>query len=133
MAAHIFSYIMLVGIILLFFFTMRRIMKRDNIINELILGFFDRQTLSREELIDKMYAYACQDFRLKKLIHNHQATIDDYGKIFDKLIHWANFKKRKRYIPVNAFFFYGSLDYLLRHKDEDAKTITMKMMNYFHF
>ncbi|ORU00371.1 hypothetical protein D081_0894 [Anaerovibrio sp. JC8] len=133
MLANIISYALLIGLIVFFFFTMRRIMRRDNVINELIIGFVDRQTISKEELISRMYQYACNDFRLKGLIKKYNATEEDYTIIFDKLIYWANFKKRKRYIPVNAFFFYGSLKYLLTHKDDEAKPITMKMMNYFHF
>ncbi|WP_027407301.1 hypothetical protein [Anaerovibrio sp. RM50] len=133
MIAHIISYAFLIGLIVIFFIVMRRILKRDNVINELILGFYDYQTTSKEEVIHQMYQYACNDFRLKGLIKKYNATEEDYVVIFDKLIYWANFKKRKRYIPINAFFFYGSLKYLLEHKNDEAKPITMKMMNYFHF
>ena len=107
-------------------------MKRDNVINELIIGFYDQTSISKDELIDRIYDYANSDFRLKKLVKKHQATRDDFMIIFEKLIYWGNFKKRKRYLPVNSFFFYGSLSYLLEHKDDDAKKLTMKMMNYFH-
>lgn len=130
--ANIISYIVLFSLIGLFFFTMKRIMKRDNVIHQLIIGFYDQATLSKDELIDRIYDYANNDFRLKKLVKKHQATRDDFMAIFEKLIYWGNFKKRKRYLPVNSFFFYGSLSYLLEHKDEDAKKLTMKMMNYFH-
>ena len=133
MIANIISYVCLIGLIVFFLVAMRRILKRDNVINELILGFYDYQTISKEELISRMYQYARNDFRLKGLINKFNATEEDYTIIFDKLIYWANFKKRKRYIPVNSFFFYGSLKYLLQHKDDDAKPLTMKMMNYFHF
>lgn len=116
-----------------FLWSMRRIMKRDNYINDLIIGFLERGEISQDELLDKMYSYGCSDFRLKSVIAKHQATREDYALIFEKLIYWANFKKRRRYIPINSFFFAGSLGYLLEHKNEDAKKITMKMMNYFHF
>lgn len=130
--ANIISYLVLFSLIALFFFTMKRIMKRDNVINELIIGFYDQTSISKDELIDRIYDYANSDFRLKKLVKKHQATRDDFMIIFEKLIYWGNFKKRKRYLPVNSFFFYGSLSYLLEHKDDDAKKLTMKMMNYFH-
>ena len=133
MIANIISYACLMALIIAFLLAMVRILKRDNVINELILGFYDYQTISREELIARMYQYACNDFRLKGLIKKYNATEEDYAIIFDKLIYWANFKKRKRYLPVNSFFFYGSLKYLLRHKEDEAKAITMKMMNFFHF
>ena len=130
--ANIISYIVLFALIALFFLVMRRIMKRDNVINELILGYYDRQTISKDELINRIYEYTCSDYRLNKLINRYQATKDDFSNIFEKLIYWGNFKKRKRYLPINSFFFYGSLSYLLEHKDDDAKKLTQKMMNYFH-
>lgn len=132
-ANSVFSLLIFLGLIAAFLWSMRRIMRRDNYINELILGFLERGEISQEELLDKMYSYGCQDFRLKSVINKYQATRDDYALIFEKLIYWANFKKRRRYIPINSFFFAGSLSYLLEHKEEDAKKITMKMMNYFHF
>ena len=116
-----------------FFFAMKRIMRRDNYINGLIMDFFENQEISKGELLDRMYEYGCQDFRLKKIISKYNATRDDYEKIFDKLIHWANFKKRRRYIPINSFFFVSSLETILKHQDEDAKKLTQRMMNHFHF
>lgn len=130
--ANTISYVVLFALIGLFLVAMKRIMGRDNVINDLILGYYDRQTIKKDELMEKIYAYACQDFRLKKLVAKHNATQEDFAAIFEKLIYWGNFKKRKRYLPINSFFFYGSLKYLLEHKDEDAKKLTQKMMNYFH-
>lgn len=133
MISHVISYTVLIALIVAFFFAMKRIMHRDNVINSLIIAFYDNQTINKDELVEQMYQYACKDYRLKKLIEQYNVQISDYHKIFDKLIYWANFKKRKRYIPVNAFFFYGSLSYLLKHQEDDAKQLAMKMMNYFHF
>lgn len=116
-----------------FYLAMKRIMRRDNYINSLIKAFLEDGTLSKSELLDKMYAYGCQDFRLKKIIEKYHATRDDYEDIFDKLFHWANFRKRRRYIPINSFFFVSSLETILKHKDIDSKKLTQKMMNHFHF
>ena len=88
---------------------------------------------SKKELLDKMYDYGCQDFRLKRIIEKYHATRQDYEDIFDKLFHWANFRKRRRYIPINSFFFVSSLETILKHKDIDSKKLTQKMMNHFHF
>lgn len=125
--------ILLLLLVAAFIFVMRRIMRRDNYINELILAFLERGEISKEELLDKMYEYGCNDFRLKKVIAKHQATRKDYETVFDKIFHWANFKRRRRYLPINSFFFVSSLDYILGHKDEDAKKLATKMMNHFHF
>ena len=112
---------------------MKRIMRRDNYINSLIKAFLEEGTLSKKELLDKMYDYGCQDFRLKRIIEKYHATQQDYEDIFDKLFHWANFRKRRRYIPINSFFFVSSLETILKHKDIDSKKLTQKMMNHFHF
>jgi len=120
-------------LIVTFILAMKRNLARDNYINDLILAFLERGELSKEALLDKMYEYGCNDFRLKRVISKYHATRDDYEQVFDKLFHWANFKKRRRYLPVNSFFFVSSLDYILKHKDDDAKKLSMKMMNHFHF
>ena len=52
--------------------------------------------------------------------------------LFQKLLLWANFKKGRRFVPISAFFFAGSLAYLLRNKDAEPKRLAMKMMNFFH-
>lgn len=116
-----------------FYMAMKRIMRRDNYINSLIKAFLEEGTLSKKELLDKMYDYGCQDFRLKRIIEKYHATRQDYENIFDKLFHWANFRKRRRYIPINSFFFVSSLETILKHKDIDSKKLTQKMMNHFHF
>ena len=112
---------------------MKRIMRRDNYINSLIKAFLEEGSLSKKELLDKMYDYGCHDFRLKRIIEKYHATRQDYEDIFDKLFHWANFRKRRRYIPINSFFFVSSLEKILKHKDMDSKKLTQKMMNHFHF
>ena len=116
-----------------FYLAMKRIMRRDNYINSLILAFLDRGEMSKAQLLDAMYEYGCNDCRLKKIIARHNATREDYEVVFDKIFHWANFKKRRRYLPINSFFFVSSLDYILKHKDDDDKKLATKMMNHFHF
>ena len=83
-------------------------------------------------VIDVIYEDLQADSRLRRLLEKHDATRDDISAIYHKLLQWGNFKKRRHFIPISSFYFVGSLSYLLQHKDEDAKTITMKMLNYFH-
>ena len=54
-----------------FYMAMKRIMRRDNYINSLIKAFLEEGTLSKKELLDKMYDYGCQDFRLKRIIEKY--------------------------------------------------------------
>lgn len=118
--------------VVLFVLCMKRIMRRDNYINNLVIRFYDNGELSREDLIADIYGYAINDFRLKKIVAKYNATEADFRAIFDKLIYWGNFKKRSRYVPIYSFFYVSSLEKILKHKDEDAKKLTMKMMNHFH-
>lgn len=124
--------IFLAIMVVLFVLCMKRIMRRDNYINNLVIRFYDNGELSREELIADIYGYAINDFRLKKIVAKYNATEKDFRTIFDKLIYWGNFKKRSRYVPIYSFFYVSSLEKILKNKDEDAKKLTMKMMNHFH-
>lgn len=126
------SMIFLFLLIALFFLAMKRIMRRDNFINHLVIQFYDNGAMTREELITEIYNYVINDFRLKKVVAKYNATQDDFYTIFDKLIYWGNFKKRSRYVPIYSFFYVSSLEKVLKMKDEDAKKLTMKMMNHFH-
>ncbi|BEU87630.1 hypothetical protein TAMA11512_10940 [Selenomonas sp. TAMA-11512] len=83
-------------------------------------------------ILDIIYEDLQRDSRLNRLLKKHNATKEDISVIYHKLLQWGNFKKRRHFIPISSFYFKGSLSYLLKHKDADAKTITMKMFNYFH-
>ena len=88
--------------------------------------------MKQPELIEEMYKYCTSDFKLKKIVEKYDATPETFTKIFEKLMYWGNVKKRKRYVPIYSFFYASSLEYILKHQDDDAKSITMKMMNHFH-
>jgi hypothetical protein len=107
-------------------------MRRDNYLNHLIVVFYDKAEMPQDELIKNIYSYATSDFRLKKIVEKYNATEEDFNEIFNKLIYWANFKKGRRYVPINSFFYVSSLEKILKNKDLEAKPLTMKMMNHFH-
>lgn len=85
------------------------------------------------QLIKEIFSAISQDFFLRKILNKHNATIDDISKIHKKLLKWGDFRKYNRYIPITSFFNKTTLDYLLTHKNDDAKSLTTKMMNHFHF
>lgn len=115
---------------LLFVLQMRRSLKRSTLVNNLINEYIDRP--EDPALIDAIYAHCLADRRLARLLKKHGATRQDIEMLYRKLLLWANFKKGRRFVPISSFFFVGSLSYLLRHKDEDAKKLAMRMMNIFH-
>ncbi len=85
------------------------------------------------QLIEEIFSAISQDFFLRRILTKHNATIDDIAKLHKKLLKWGDFRKYNRYVPITSFFNRTTLDYLLTHKDDDAKSLTTKMMNHFHF
>lgn len=115
----------------IFFVTeLRRSLRRSSRSVELIDRFLKDQ--NAETLIDDIYDYAVSDRRLKKIVGKYGAGRDDFLRLHEKLMMWGDFRKYNRYVPITSFFYASALDYLLAHKDDDAKSLTMHMMNYFH-
>lgn len=85
------------------------------------------------QLIQDIFNEISRDFFLRRIMKRHNATVDDIAKLHAKLLKWGDFRKYNRYIPITSFFNRTALEYLLTHKDDDAKSLTMKMMNHFHF
>ncbi|MBQ7198515.1 MAG: hypothetical protein IJS29_04560 [Selenomonadaceae bacterium] len=85
------------------------------------------------QLIEEIFSAISKDFFLRRILTKHNATIDDIAKLHKKLLKWGDFRKYNRYVPITSFFNRTTLDYLLTHKDDDAKSLTTKMMNHFHF
>ena len=85
------------------------------------------------QLIEDIFSSISKDFFLRRILFKHNASIDDIAKIYKKLLIWGDFRKYNRYVPITSFFNRTTLDYLLSHKNDDAKSLTTKMMNHFHF
>ena len=85
------------------------------------------------QLIKDIFSTISKDFFLRRILNKHNATIYDIAKLHKKLLKWGDFRKYNRYVPITSFFNRTTLDYLLSHKNDDAKSLTTKMMNHFHF
>ena len=83
-------------------------------------------------LIQEIFDALQSDFRCKKILEKYNATADDIKKLHNKLMKWGDFRKYNRYVPITSFFNVTTLEYLLKHKTDDAKSLTEKMMNHFH-
>ena len=83
-------------------------------------------------LIQEIFDALREDFRLNKILKQHNATLDDIKILHRKLMKWGDFRKYNRYVPITSFFNVTTLKYLLEHKNDDAKSLTEKMMNHFH-
>ena len=120
-------------LIILFILVLRRIMRRDNYINTLILAFYERGEIERTDLVRKMYDYGTADFMLKRVIAKYNLSYEDYLAMFNKIMSYGNIKKRRRYLPINSFFYVSSLEKLVKFRELSDRDYTMKMMNHFHF
>ena len=98
---------------------------------ELIEKYADDKKNPR--LVEEIFTAINEDFFLRRIFLKHNAKLSDVAKLHEKLLIWGDFRKYNRYIPITSFFNVTTLEYLLTHKNDDAKSLTEKMMNHFHF
>ena len=122
--------IFLIALTIFFVIEIRRSLKRSKKTVELIDKYWNDK--NSPQLIDEMFEYAQNDRRLSIIVKKYNANKDDFAAIYQKLLLWGDFRKYNRFVPITSFFYAGALDYLLDHKDDDAKSLTQKMMNYFN-
>ena len=127
------EYFLLVALFILnifFVFEIRCYLNRSKKAVELIDKYWNDK--KNPQLIEDMFNFAVNDRRLSVVVKKHNANKSDFVALHEKLLIWGDFRKYNRYIPITSFFYAGALDYLLEHKEDDAKSLTQKMLNYFH-
>lgn len=126
-----YFFMLLISILsIIFLLEMHHSVQRSNINSRLIKTY--RTDLHNKKLIDDIYDYCQKDWKLRRIIKKYDLTVDDIEKIYQKLLLWGNFHKGRRFVPITAFLYVCTLEYLGQHKNEDAKALTMKCMNYLH-
>ena len=125
----------LTALTIFFIVQIRHSLKRSSKNVELIEKYIDhlKNPARVENLIDELFEFCSNDWKLSRVIRKNSATREDFLEIFRKLMIWGNFRKYNRFVPITAFMYVTSLDYLLRHRDEDPKKLTERMMNFLHF
>ena len=113
-----------------FLYEQIRQLRKLNKVNELIRTY--EHDVENPKLIEEMYDYCHRDRKLKKVMKKHNPTMEDFDKLYHKLLIWTNFRKYRRFVPISSFFAVYSLDYLLTHKDMDAYDLSKKMCNFFN-
>ena len=126
----IIYWLIVIVLCLIFFFEMRHSLHRSSETNRLIEKYIN--DLQNKELIEEIYCYCLSDFKLRRIMKNYKITRDDIGKLYQKLLLWGNFRKGRRFVPISSFFYVYTLEYLIKNKNEDAKNLTMRCMNFFH-
>ena len=128
---NIFLDILLVALVVYFIFAIRRSMRMSGKSVALIKKYENDKF--NPKLIEEIFAALNDDVLLKRILKSHNATQRDISKLHAKLMKWGDFRKYNRYVPITSFFNVHTLEYLLEHKNDDAKSLTEKMMNHFHF
>ena len=125
-----FLFVVLILLTIFFFIEIRRSLLRSKKTVELIDKYWNDK--NSPMLIQEIFLFATNDRRLSSVVNKYNASQSDFSNIYKKLLLWGDFRKYNRFIPITSFFYAGALDYLLSHKDDDAKSLTQHMMNYFH-
>lgn len=126
----IFLNVLLVALVAYFVFAIRRTLKMSRTSVGLIEKYENDKL--NPQLIDEIFAAIQDDVLLKRILKRHNATRRDIQRLHAKLMKWGDFRKYNRYVPITSFFNVHTLEYLLEHKNDDAKSLTEKMMNHFH-
>ncbi|MBR2773701.1 MAG: hypothetical protein IKD73_01795 [Selenomonadaceae bacterium] len=128
---NIFLNVLLVVLIVYFVFAIRRTLKMSRA-SVALIEKYENDKLN-PQLIDEIFAAISDDVLLSRILKRHQATRRDIQRLHAKLMKWGDFRKYNRYVPITSFFNVHTLEYLLEHKNDDAKSLTEHMMNHFHF
>jgi len=128
---NIFLDILFVTLVAYFVFAIRRSMKMSRASVALIEKYENDKF--NPKLIEEIFAAISDDVLLSRILKRHKATPRDISKLHAKLMKWGDFRKYNRYVPITSFFNVHTLEYLLEHRNDDAKSLTEKMMNHFHF
>ena len=128
---NIFLNVLLCALIVYFVFAINRTLRMSKKSVALINKYENDK--NNPQLIEEIFAAISDDVLLSRILKRHKATPRDIGRLHAKLMKWGDFRKFNRYVPITSFFNVHTLEYLLEHKNDDAKALTEKMMNHFHF
>lgn len=127
----IFLNLLLIALVIYFVFAIRRTLKMSRA-SVALIEKYENDKLN-PQLIEDIFNEISSDALLKRILKRHNATQKDISRLHAKLMKWGDFRKYNRYVPITSFFNVHTLEYLLEHKNDDAKSLTQKMMNHFHF
>ncbi len=86
---------------------------------------------SKYEIISsELYAFCITNEHQKKTVDKYNATLDDFKSIYMSLSVHCPAEIKGYYIPVAAFFFKSTLDYILANRN-NSHEVTRYLMNYF--
>ncbi len=127
---NIISILLLLTVSIIFLLGIRRALMMSKISVGLIKKY--EHDKNNPALIEEIFSIITKDFLLNRIVKKYSATENDIKLLHKKLLIWGDFRKYNRYIPITSFFNITTLEYLLKHKNDDAQSLTKKMMNHFH-
>lgn len=85
-------------------------------------------------VVNEIYAFCITREHLREVIAKHNATPNDFEKIYNDLITYCNAESGKMFIPVATFFFASSLEYVLSNRIKSraaGEKVARNLKNYF--
>jgi len=85
-------------------------------------------------VVNEIYAFCITREYLREVIAKHNATLNDFEKIYNDLMTYCNAESGKMFIPVATFFFASSLEYVLANKIKSraaGEKVASTLKNYF--
>ena len=85
-------------------------------------------------VVNEIYAFCITREHLREVIAKHNATPNDFEKIYNDLMTYCNAESGKMFIPVATFFFASSLEYVLSNRIKSraaGEKVARNLKNYF--
>jgi hypothetical protein len=98
-------------------------------------GTFMPQMLMEEKYdpVDDLYALCLKYKPLSEVVKRHNATKADFNSLHTHLlVTCPMFSKEGNFVPVSAFAFPQTLEYILRNKNRTENISPVFLMNYFN-
>ena len=110
--------VLLALLIVVFLIETRHNLKRDSAAFRLVEQY--EKDLGNPALVDAIVDFVENDWKLKRVWRREHGTKDDVRRLIKHLMLWGNMRKGRRFIPITSFFYVGSLEYLLKHRDRKS-------------
>ncbi|MBR2519785.1 MAG: hypothetical protein IKE46_08390 [Selenomonadaceae bacterium] len=117
------------------FYYMQSLIKRseEGATTEAIMSrFINGKPSTLQTIPHDIYKYCMKDSTSRYICEKHQATAEDFEKIYRTLVILCPATIKTFFVPISVFFFYPSLDYVLTNKDNlKSKEVHSDLLRFF--
>ena len=89
-----------------------------------------RDDYMNPQIVPELYKYCCNHELLSPIVRKHNAQLGNFGWAYLSLLSRCPVKVKGHFIPISAFFFANSLDYVLS-KDALSDADILWLERYF--